>query len=281
MSSLGPLGLSHRDYGSFSGKALASKAVGASLSGARLSPVGLLVGDTSSSSLPQVVNISSAVAIANAGNALPSSEKDANQLAPYGLSVQKRSFVAKSVGEISVDLTAAIAFTQAEELEGANATIYIAGRSILAEANFDDTVPKKGGSTKGRGYYVEIDGEIIIAETLDEAQDIIERHERFVNTPRKIRKVITDSVSLDLNAVPFKTRQRLAHRSRDVEQSTPERKRFIARPVEEKQAEIPERKRFVPRTETRIESIPERTKFIQRERKVEDPLEKILRKRRK
>ena len=121
-----------------------------------------------------------------------------------------------------------------------------------------------GSSSKGVIFYVTIDGERIGFKTIDEAEEALERYERFVNTPRRIKRIITEKIKLDLDSFPMNERKRYVQKAIDVDKEAGERIRYAQRQVKSNQPELKDRQRFK-----------------QRDRQEPSTLEKILRKREK
>ena len=182
--------------------------------------------------------------------------------------------------DVSYELRSAFS----ESLAPTSNTVVLDGVLNAFTSNFEVGKPvKKAGSGKGHRYFINLGDQRVEVDSVEHGQQLLEEYDRQINKPKRIRKVITDSVSLDLTEVPFKSRQRLVQRSRDVDKPLPERTRFAVRDAPKKQGDsIPERKRFVTRDSTPSQdNIPDRPRFIQKKTKSEDPLMKILRKRNK
>lgn len=173
-----------------------------------------------------------------------------------------------NLDEVSTSVTGALNFV----VSGFNTGFTIDGR-----------INKGGSASKGHRYFVQLGDLRVEAQSLDHAQQLLDEYDRQAGQQKRIRKVITDSVKLELNPVPFNVRQRFVQRAIEVEKAAPERKRFIAKKVTEKPATIPERKKFVAQEAKKADiAIPERRRLIQRDKPAEeDPLLKILRKREK
>lgn len=96
----------------------------------RLGPHGLPINFAPS----DIAFLTGAGAPAQAGNVTAVVPLNRVHLTPLVLAMQERTFTPKGVGEATAVLTGAAAIAQAEELEGANATVYIDGAQALAES---------------------------------------------------------------------------------------------------------------------------------------------------
>ena len=121
-----------------------------------------------------------------------------------------------------------------------------------------------GSSSKGVIFYVTINGERIGFKTIDEAEEALERYERFINTPRRIKRIITEKIKLDLDSFPVNERKRYVQKAIDVDKEAGERIRYAQRQAKSSQLELKDRQRFK-----------------QRDRNEPSTLDKILKKREK
>ena len=110
----------------------------------------------------------------------------------------------------------------------------------------DRKVGRNRGKTKIQ-YRVKLGDQVLLVNSLDEAETLIDQYERSQNTQRKVRRVITDSISLDLDALPFKTRERFVKRAADVDYQMSERPRYVQRAADTRPTEMTQRNRFVTR----------------------------------